>query len=198
MSSSANLERFGGIHKSLHGDGRDIVMRTLRVLREMLSDRGCTSITDLVDPGDIAEAIARGGCLLKGRGPSIRVDVYFAPEDKVGVKYVRSILEQREEAADVVVVSVDGATPFTRKECEGRAIQFFLARDLCFNVTKHSLVPKHERVQEFPGTREELPQILDTDPIVQYYNYPPGVVLRTMRPFGGHEPIPYYRVVVQS
>lgn len=173
--------------------------RVLQVLREMLNDRGCTTIEDVVANDFVPSAISRGECILKGRGPECKVDVYFSPDDKVGVKYVRVVWDAREaDDVDVTIVSVDGATPFTRKECEGRAIQFFLARDLCFNLTKHSLVPRHVRVDTFPGKVEELPRIVETDPVVQYYNFPIGTVLRTIRPFGGHEPIPYYRVVVQS
>ena len=44
-------------------------------------------------------------------------------------------------------------------------------------------------------TREQLPRILDTDPVVRYHAWPCGAVVRVWRVFGGHEPIPYFRVV---
>ena len=96
-----------------------------------------------------------------------------------------------------VVISVDGPTPFAKRECDGKRIQFLSARRMYTNVTKHSLVPKHEVVDAPPSgvDRERLPLLLTTDPIAQYYNWPLGTVVRITRHFGGHEPIPYFRVV---
>ena len=121
--------------------------------------------------------------------------MYLHAEDKVGVKFVRTVLEAA--SGDVIIISLDGPTPFTKKECDGKRIQFFLIKELCENITHHSLVPKHERVESLPPDilKEHLPLILETDPIVQYHNWPIGTVVRVLRSFGGHEPIPYLRVV---
>ena len=193
------IDRFGNVHKTIHGDGRDIVSRIVRTCEEMLRDRGCDRI---VRASDVFGTIDEGSeWIVSGRGGGADVDVYVHNEDRVGVKFARSVLEisaERECAA--IIVSIDGATPFTRKECEGRGIQFMVARDLCTNITRHALVPKHERVESGPEgtTVEELPRILDTDRVVQYYNWPPGTVLRIWRHFGGHEPTPYFRVVTAT
>ena len=58
-------------------------------------------------------------------------------------------------------------------------------------------MPKHERMSAPPDgvTREQLPKILEGDPIVQYHNWPVGTVVRVWRRFGGHERVPYFRVV---
>lgn len=151
----------------------------------MLSDRGCARVRVHVPP------VGELGLLAEG---DARVRVYLCTEDRVGVKYARAVLDAGAEQA--VVVSIDGPTPFTRKECE--RIQFFTARDLCVNVTKHHLVPKHERVTGPPAGIDaaHLPRLLDTDRVVQYYGWKVGSVVRIHRVFGGHEPITYYRVVV--
>ena len=150
----------------------------------MLHDRGCASVERC------------GELKIEGRG-EVEVDVHICvDEDKVGVKYARARVEESGPGVDMVVVSVDGPTPFTKKEFG--SIQFCLARDLCVNITRHALVPKHERVDAPPAGIDaaSLPVILHTDPVVMYYNFPPGTILRISRVFGGHEPTFYYRVVV--
>jgi DNA-directed RNA polymerase subunit H (RpoH/RPB5) len=146
---------------------------------------------------DIADAILQFIPVIKGeKNDRKAIDVYISDDDKVGVKFARHVLDKSQNS-DIIVISLEGPTPFTRKECDGHKIQFMFAKDLCFNVTKHSLVPKHEVVKAPPGNlnKDQLPHILDTDPIVQYYNWPIGTIVRVWRCYAGHEPIPYYRCV---
>tara|TARA_B110000046_G_scaffold15883_1_gene15250 strand:+ start:4090 stop:4578 length:489 start_codon:yes stop_codon:yes gene_type:complete len=162
----------------------------------MLRDRGCGRVTRAADRD---AAVAEGLPLMHGSGGR-EVDVYVHGEDKVGVKAARLALEARAHAkVEVVMISPDGPTPFTRKECED-AIQFFCARDVCVNVTRHALVPKHDKVDAPPPSTsvEALPKILTTDRVVQYYAWPVGTVVRVWRCYGGHEPVPYFRVVAAA
>ena len=68
------------------------------------------------------------------------------------------------------------------------------------NVTRHALVPKHDKVDAPPPSTsvEALPKILTTDRVVQYYAWPVGTVVRVWRCYGGHEPVPYFRVVAAA
>lgn len=190
----AALASYGNVHRSVHGDGRRVVERVLSTCAEMLRDRGCAAVArepELALEGAAAPAV-------RGRGGPADYDVYVHGEERVGVKYARAVLERAEaDGARAVVVSLEGPTPFTRKECEGRPIEFFRAAELCVNVTRHALVPRHERVDAPPVgvAREQLPRIYDTDPVVRYHAWPCGAVVRVWRVFGGHEPIPYFRVV---
>jgi DNA-directed RNA polymerase subunit H (RpoH/RPB5) len=160
----------------------------------MLRDRGCARVARGADVRAALDAAPAPA--LTGRGGPADYDVYVHGEERVGVKYARAVLE-RAGGARAVVVSLEGPTPFTRKECEGRPIEFFRAAELCANVTRHALVPRHERVDAPPAgvAREQLPRIHDTDPVVRYHAWPCGAVVRVWRVFGGHEPIPYFRVV---
>jgi DNA-directed RNA polymerase subunit H (RpoH/RPB5) len=173
------MHKFASLHRAAHVDGNDVVGRLLSTCEEMLVDRGCTNV---VRASGFSPAIT-----------SDQLDVHVT-EEKVGVKLARQILDAGKPA---VVVSPEGATPFTKRECEGKPIQFLLARDMCVNVTKHHLVPKHEVVaaDEVPTQTGTLPKILTSDPVVQWYDWPVGTVVRVWRCFGGHEPVPYYRVV---
>lgn len=200
------VDAFSSIHGAVHGNGREVLERILHTCEEMLRDRGCTCVTRAQDVaaciGDTKAPVLRG----RDEDGSCRVHVFLHGEDRVGIKYARQLLEDLDEEEEepgvlAVVVSREGATPFTRKECDGRLVRFMLARDLYSNVTHHALVPKHEKVttETTPYySPSSLPHILDTDRIVQYYDWPVGTVVRVWRTFGGHEPIPYLRVVVAA
>lgn len=187
-------KRFGCIHKTVHGDGHGNIVRIVKTCEEMLRDRGCTNVQRTDYP---LTCIRDASAVLIGERPDTHV--YICDDEKVGVKYARMILEKSRDVS-VVVISVDGPTSFTRRESD--TIQFFLAKDMCFNVTHHSLVPKHNIVSRdelAPSVQvEQLPRILDTDPIVRYYDWPVGTVVRVSRCYAGHEPIPFYRCVSAS
>lgn len=189
-------QRFGRVHRSVHGDGADILERVLTTCTEMLHDRGCAHVARAAD---VDAAVDEGQPVLRGRRGARDFDVHVHAEDKVGVKAARSALEAREhDGVGVIMVSVEGPTPFTRKECEGRPMQFFCMRDVCVNVTRHALVPKHERVAAPPAgvACEALPKMLEGDRVAQYHGWPAGTVVRVWRAYGGHEPVPYFRLVV--
>lgn len=161
---------------------------------QMLADRGCTHVTRFAPE-------APDSPLVVGTGGPRDFAVYLAQEERVGVRAARQLLEKHaSDDVGLIVVSPDGPTPCARKELAGGRIQFFPARALVQNVTHHSLVPRHEAVPQPPMglDRNALPTILETDPVVQYHAWPVGTILRTERPFGGHELIPYYRVVVPA
>lgn len=196
MPTDEVVERFANVHRSVHGDGWDVLQRVVTTCEQMLGDRGCTRITHA---RDLAACLRETTPVMRGRGDR-SVDVYVHGEERVGVKYARAVLDASTTAdpdCRVVIVSVEGPTPFTRKECEGRPVQFFAARDLCYNVTRHALVPRHERVASHPDVAS-LPRILDTDRVVQYYDWPVGACVRVVRVFGGHEPVSFFRVVVSA
>lgn len=179
------FESYASVHKAVHGDGHEVHRRVLRTCEEMLRDRGCARVERLDEPA------------LRGRDPDI--DVHVLDEERVSVKAARAALDARaHDGVQVVIVSLEGPTPFARRECGGGPVQFFCARDLCVNVTRHALVPKHERVENAPVPRALMPRILDTDRVVQYHNWPVGTVVRVWRCFGGHEPVPYFRVVTAA
>lgn len=188
------LHRVGQIHGTFHTDGNTVVDKILGTVKEMLTDRGCRSVELAESPLD---SIAEGTPVAWGDdGPGSKgVDVYICVDDKVGVKYARSIAEGARRC-NILCISKDGPTPFTKKECGG--IQFMLCRQLFVNPMRHRLVPKHSRVPHEGFEREKLPRIVDSDPTVQYYNWSIGDVIEITRVIGASETVPYYRVVVQS
>ena len=181
---------YARVSGATHGSAARTVHRIVTTCVEMLRDRG---FADVTAADDALERIVQGSAVVSASAPC-RVRVFLHYEDRIGVKAIRALPSD----GDVIFVSVDGPTPVARKEADAR-VQFFFARQLVFNVTRHALVPKFDVVESpdrIPVT--QLPRILDTDPVVQYYRWGLGTVLRVERCFGGHEPIAYYRLVSPS
>jgi len=171
---------------------------------EMLEDRGCVQVQrcsvsqlcDVILAGE--EPVVQGW-----KADGSRVVIYIHSEERIGVKFARSTIEREhgnredEKVCELALISCEGPTPFTRKECEGKGVQFLSAKHMCQNVTRHTLVPRHERIDKCPEgyRREHLPKLLESDAVVQYYNWSPGTVVRIERHFGGNEPIVYFRLV---
>ncbi len=69
-------------------------------------------------------------------------------------------------------------------------IEFFIYRELQFNITKNKLVPQHiplsreesQRViQEYNCTKSMLPRLLSTDPVARYFGMKTGTVCQIIR-----------------
>jgi len=133
-------------------------------------------------------------------GGSKTAHVYFHNEERVGVKQLRLWVEAS-SADSIIIVSLEGPTSFTRREAEQNypQVQFFQYRDVCVNITKHQLVPKHEKISKLPfetsDNMAEIPILYTTDKIAQYYNYGQGDLIRVTRTCGVQEPVYFYRIV---
>jgi len=158
----------------------------------MLKDRGCTVVEHVVDIFNTTEDTSP---CIKGYGERT-IDIYFHKEERIGVKFLRTILDDS-QSDENIIISLEGPTTFTKREAEDTNVQFFTFRELFTNIVKHSVVPKHERVSadSIPWSANELPKISIVDPVVKYYNFPIGTFVKITRVLGTHEPHPYYRVV---
>ena len=186
------IEKIGSIHSTCLVDGYSILESVLKNCYQMLKDRGCSEIEQT---NDILESMENIKPVLKGRG-SRSMDVYFSNEERVGVKYLRNIMEET-SIDKIILCSLDGPTTFTKKEAENYDVQFFYFKDLFVNITKHKIVPKHELcVESIPYSKEELPKIPLSDPIIQYYGFPIDSIVKLSSTFGSHEPSVYYRLIV--
>ena len=169
----------------------------METCHEMLQERGhevvATSFDELLSRMLAMEAVMEGYKTETRR----RTLVYIHTEEKIGVKHIRSLVDQVKDDCNVIYISVDGPTHVTRKEAK-EYVTFFLAKDIFRNVTKHALVPRHERVDAPPHGVDatDLPVMLESDRIAQYYDWKVGTIVRITRVFGGHETYPYYRIVI--
>jgi DNA-directed RNA polymerase I, II, and III subunit RPABC1 len=84
-------------------------------------------------------------------------------------------------------------------------VQIMWVKNLLFNPTRHSLVPKHEKITKDEiselmekyqlKSRTQLPLITREDPIVRWYNFKSGDVLRIIRPSETSRESIFYRCV---
>ena len=165
------MQKFAGVHRSTHGDGQGVVGRLLATCEEMLVDRGCTNI---VRGSTLAPALV-----------SDQVDVYLT-EEKVGVKLARQILEGGKSA---IVVSPRGHALYA-SPAGGKPISF------SWRATWSSTWPSTIWCPSTRGDRKRSQgkpaQDPDVDPVVQWYGWPVGTVVRVWRCFGGHSRFPTF------
>lgn len=65
-----------------------------------------------------------------------------------------------------------------------KPLELFTIEDLLYNVTHNVYVPKHEKMRDINFVRiDELPQLLMSDPIVRYYGWIIGDIIRVYRDF---------------
>ena len=173
------------------------------VLQQMLVDRRYTALRSVghgTDPLLVCSCrdVKDAACF-----------VYFTREDKVGVKTLRRVCAECKAggAAHLILVSADGLTHFATRELqvsEGLYVETFRKTELSFNVTKHRQVPPHRLLT--PGQRRRLlvdlgskphalPKIKENDPVVRYYNWTAGSVVRIDRRIGALESEPVFRLV---
>ena len=85
-------------------------------------------------------------------------------------------------------------------------IQILWCKKLQFNITKHELVPKHEKLNEYDSERLleryslqskfQLPILLRDDPVSKYYNYQNGDIIKiTNTKTSQNEKYIFYRCV---
>lgn len=191
--------------------GEEICERILNTTVEMLGDRGYTVSTTLAE---MKQNIASGAPTAQGvNDDGDECFLFVDKEERTGVKTVRTLMEERPRGR-FVVVSADGPTPFTRREFTRREgtdgplrVQFFRAKELVHNVTRHAIVPKHEAVPatEVEGIKRQFcildgqwPIILTTDPVVRWYAWAPDTIVRIHRRGLTQDKHTFYRRVVHA
>jgi DNA-directed RNA polymerase I, II, and III subunit RPABC1 len=131
------------------------------------------------------------------------VIIFFAnDQEKVGVDYVKNVITKTEdkEIPHLILISSNKLTSHANKHIllYPMKIEFFLYDELKFNITNHSLVPKHVllsdkescEIIEYYG-KKNLPQIKHRDIVSRYFNAEVGQVFRIYRNEGGI----FYRLV---
>jgi DNA-directed RNA polymerase subunit H (RpoH/RPB5) len=199
------LLRVGKIHNTSLCITEDVFSRCITTLREMLYDRKCTNINGVTTYAATIHALQEATVILSGtQSNGSLVEVFFHNEDRLGVKQMRNWAENS-AAETLIIISLDGPTSFTKRETETcpREIQFFTFKELCVNITRHKLVPKHEIVDQENMERvvvlkkpECLPKLYSNDKVALYYNFKPGNIIRITRKIAYSEPVVYYRLVV--
>lgn len=184
--------------------GETLSERILTTATQMLTDRGFEVTASLAE---LKRNLLAGQPTLVARADGSKCLLFFDREERTGVKTVRSILDQYPDAS-LLVIAIDGATPFTRREMAKCAhVHFFHAKELLHNITRHALVPRHEVVPpdeveqikaRYCVTDEQWPVIFTTDPVARWFAWPPDTIVRIHRTGLTQDTQIFYRKVVRA
>jgi DNA-directed RNA polymerase subunit H (RpoH/RPB5) len=170
-----------------------VVSRAWRTVAEMVADRGIDAsmargvgddeILALADDNTtFAVPIAPGlSAVFHWGGQAVKKqDIFALTGDAKHVILVAASLS----AATTKALAAEAAL-------QGVDMEVFSMQDMQFNVTRHSLVPRHERVPPAEDaallktlnvtSRFQLPVILNTDPVARYLNLSHGELVRVHR-----------------
>eukprot|EP00053_Salpingoeca_punica_P004701 m.50457 g.50457 ORF g.50457 m.50457 type:complete len:212 (+) comp12907_c0_seq1:241-876(+) len=185
--------------------------RVRRTLLEMCRDRGFDVSSDDVEMNldTFKRTYAAGGTPMRSSldfmvskatpvEEESRMWIIFPEEPKIGVKSIRNCVIRMDETSvkRALIVLQSGMTPSAKKallECaeSGQLIQPFEEEELIVNITKHELVPRHVLLNEeekadlllrYKLKEQQLPRIKAADPVVRYYGYKRGQVVKIIRP----------------
>ena len=123
--------------------------------------------------------------------------IYYTPP-KFRTADIKKVLEEDVEKENVydlyILVLMDAPTANNMKALQDIKVnlEIHLVKKLMFNITKHSLVPKHEVIRDKSTidaiidayklkTKFQLPIILKSDPIAKYYGMKAGDVVKITR-----------------
>ena len=183
-------------------DHRDNVVKSFRIVCEMLQDRAkhdfdrwsYPELSDISDDDLRVLALKQVFAITPSSSKQLRI-VYslqtkFKPQD------VRKLVASGEVPAesDVILLAYDHPSSINVKTLKSylSRIQIFDLEHLLYNVTKHVSVPLHEvmtdsEVSEMMTlynikSRAHLPHIVADDPVARYLALQPGQVVRITRP----------------
>ncbi len=130
--------------------------------------------------------------------------IIFFPEDiKVGVNIIRDYIKDMEKDGiknAIIIVKEIPTTFFQKKINETQGIEYFIEKDLIFNILEHELVPKHvlisqeEKIELFLkyGMKEkELQRISKDDPVSKRFGVKKGDIFKIIRNTNNGEEIAY-------
>ena len=135
-----------------------------------------------------------------------KVLVFFSTEQKVSINNIKEfiiVLNDRKFEKGIFIYP-QTITCSAKKAIDivsHKNIELFELTELQYNITKHRLVPKHEKItgEEFNliNTKygKNLPYILTSDPISRYYNFNKGDIVKIYRK-SQHSQVIAYRIVV--
>ena len=208
MSNPTNfkclLRKIGQIHNTATADHVSVIQRSLKTVKEMLTDRGCDEIKLLCKTfNEIEECIKNGNHIMQADSKTHQTRVYICNDEKVGVKQLRAWCEQNDPTTCLIILSIEGCTSFAKRETENTSnvIQFFSFRDMSVNITKHVLVPRHKKINHLPVIdgfeidRNDLPKLNVNDKISLYYGLKIGDIVEITRFCGSQQPQKYWRLV---
>lgn len=158
----------------------DLVEKSKVVVKEMLEDRGYE-----------VEEWEEDEFYVEGEG---RERILVLRSEDASISTISNVEKRMssEGLKRVILISVKDATTISKETLKnlsknGKKIEIFTLAETSFNLSKNSLVPKHEIVSKrekeellnaYNISPKNLPLIKKTDPMVRYLGANPGQLLR--------------------
>jgi DNA-directed RNA polymerase subunit H (RpoH/RPB5) len=171
-------------------NSREYINNSLSTIIEMLNDRG---IDTGLSPADAPNLVGWNINIFKLDIEKVRI-IYYLPS-KFKWADLKATFDTDKTHDLFIIIVKEKLTQNNIKLMNALQIpiQTFQIKELQFNITKHSLVPKHEIItnaEEIDNivklyslkTKFQLPLLLRSDPIAKYYNLKNGDVVRIVRP----------------
>jgi len=128
-------------------------------------------------------------------------------DTKPAVAIVRSLIAtaQKNKAETTIVVSMQKTTHSSSKLMAEQEIQHFLYSELFFPIIHHTQVPAHRKLSDDEAkqllcklkvTKEQLPRLHKTDPVVRFHGFRTSDVVEIVRNNGLQQKSVFYRLVV--
>jgi DNA-directed RNA polymerase I, II, and III subunit RPABC1 len=175
---------------------KDQIITSFGTILEMLQDRGIN--TGIVSKQHLADMLSNDPfkTVIEIIVDKVKIIYYTPPKFKTAD--IKKLLEEDVEKDNVydlyILVLSDNPTANNMKALHDIKVQMeiHLVKRLMFNITKHTLVPKHEVIRDKAviddiidsyklKTRYQLPIILKNDPIAKYYGMKSGDVVKITR-----------------
>ena len=174
------------------------VARSFSVIREMLVDRGLdtASLEDVSDADVIALSATKNVFHVDLQSCAMRI--VYNLNHKFKMADVKKLLQAPSTASandpkQFIVVVRERPVQGKGVDELARDIQLFQIKELMYNVSKHSLVPKHELIRDEAQieavlaryrlkSKSQLPLILSGEPMARYLALKPGQLVRVTRP----------------
>lgn len=166
------------------------VIRTFITLKEMLNDRKVdTSNLDCISDAEL-EIMYRTNKIF-----SIQVNenfkIIYYMNSKFKINDLKKLIDNEEKIIIIFKEKINNLNIKNLKEYEAN-IELFLIKELLINISKHTLVPKHEIIKDPEEiskiltqfqlkTKSQLPIILRSDPMARYLDIKSGDIVKITR-----------------
>jgi DNA-directed RNA polymerase I, II, and III subunit RPABC1 len=117
--------------------------------------------------------------------------VFFCTDDKFNIQSLKRYISQTKdlELEHCIIIYKDQITSSASKQIDNLdcEVELFCRKELQYDITKHRLVPQHSKVPDNLAMiirkkdGHNLPQILKTDPVVRFYNFKKGDIIKISR-----------------
>jgi len=125
--------------------------------------------------------------------------------NKQDMDYILNFMEQKKVDKLIIIIhdKITSVVTNTINILKDKA-QVFNEDELIINITEHAFVPKHiklnndekeELLSYYNASEKQIPVIYLNDPVVKYYNWNIGDLIRIERYNGTPHPSIYYRIV---